>query len=108
VRAQQLDDKLKGEKKAGKWICPPEPWQQVAEFAAYCSQMKTLRLKPWESPPCWSDGKGNDPKDKLCRKMLKAGISKFHLVPLAALEEATAEARRPTPPPRAIAAHRCD
>ena len=83
-------------------------WQQVAEFAAYCSQMKTLRLKPWESPPCWSDGKGNDPKDKLCRKMLKAGISKFHPVPLAALEEATAEARRPTPPPRAIAAHRCD
>ena len=87
-RALQLDKKLKGERGI-----LPQSWQAVAEFAAYCAQTVSLHLKPWEAPPCLSDGEGNAPEDKLCRKMLEAGISRFHPDPMAALAQPPSNGR---------------
>jgi hypothetical protein len=47
MRAKQLDDMLA----AGR------SWQEVAEFASYSMQFRTLRLKPWEVPPIDAEDK---------------------------------------------------
>lgn len=61
-----------------------EPWRAVAAFAAYASQCRTLRLKPWNWAPAW--GKGKDPKaNALLERMLKHGVSQYEPDPLAAL-----------------------
>ena len=67
------------------------PWVEVAEFASYHVQMKTLRLCPWQAPPChgyWlqgdkvqRDAHGGD----LCDKLLDAGLSMYEPDPAAAL-----------------------
>lgn len=41
-RSRQIDDKL-----------AEEPWENVAEWCAYCCQCDTVRLRPWQTPPCW-------------------------------------------------------
>ena len=92
LTAEQLDSKIKGERlSVGRgWACPPEPWQDVAESAAYHCQIELLRLLPWQTPPCYcdGDGDGDGPGDVLLRKMLAAGVSRYHPDPLAALEAA--------------------
>ena len=67
LTAEQLASKLKG-----------ESWQEVAEFAAFHCQIKSLNLKPWQKPPCIAEPDGHEPADDLLRKLLAAGISKFH------------------------------
>lgn len=62
----------------------------MAEFAAYHCQIESLKLKPWEEPPCHCDGDGDKPGDELLRKMFAAGISRYHPDSLAALAEAEA------------------
>ena len=68
------------------------PWRDVAEFAAYCVQMESLRLRPWRDPPMHADEDHPDPRDpdaqELLRRMLEAGISRFEPDPLAALAKA--------------------
>jgi len=80
-RAWQIDEKLKD-----------EPWESVARFAASCCQSRTLKLQPWDTPPCGvsedDDGESNADAVKLLRKMLAAGVSRFHPDPLAAIEAA--------------------
>jgi hypothetical protein len=44
---EQIEDKLKA-----------EPWIEAAELAAYSWQFDALRLKPWQSPPCWVHPRG--------------------------------------------------
>ena len=61
--------------------------QGRSEFAAYGCQIDALKLKPWQTPPCYCDGEGDAPGDRLLRRMLKAGVSRFHPDPLAALAE---------------------
>ena len=72
-------------------------WTETAEFAAYMVQGDTLRLRPWENPPCGVDEGDDDPRDatgrKLLRRMLAAGLSRFEPDPLAALAEAPADGR---------------
>jgi hypothetical protein len=63
----------------------------VAEFAASSLQTRNLKLRPWETAPCDADGEGDTPADVLLRKMLKAGISRWHHSPLEALAEAQEE-----------------
>lgn len=83
VRAEQIDDFLQ-----------ERDWAEVAWFAAQCAQRKALRLKVWELPPCCVDPDDGTRAAKLLRKMLAAGVSRFHPDPLAALEEAnTAKSR---------------
>ena len=68
-------------------------WQEVAEFAAYDRQIDNMGLRPWETPPCLVCDE-NEPRvgeeiaAKVLRNMLKAGISRWHPNPIAALEEA--------------------
>jgi hypothetical protein len=94
MRAEQLDSKLAGTRfTSGKgWAIPPEPWEAVARFAAYGCQMKSLRLRPWETPPCHVDESRTSREASFLRKMLAAGVSRFHPDPLAALAEAEAAA----------------
>jgi hypothetical protein len=85
-RAQQIDDKLKD-----------DPWLEVGKFAAYCCQSITLRLKPWETPPCWvsvaaiesviarGDINSEYKAARLLEQMLAAGLSKYEPDPPAAL-----------------------
>ena len=86
-RAQQLQSKLQD-----------EPWREVAEFAAYGCQMHALSLRPWRDPPCHADEDETKPRDKaaqrLLRKMLAAGVSRYEPDPLAALERLSARSRR--------------
>jgi hypothetical protein len=66
-------------------------WIEAAEFAAYNRQIATMRLRPWQEPPCFIDDP-NEPKigeeiaARLLRRMLKAGISRWHPDPIRALE----------------------
>src|SRR6516165_10822771 len=76
-RADQLDRMLQR-----------RPWFEVARFAAAHCQCRALKLLPWELPPVWS-GVGDDPEaDKLWERMQRAGISRYHPDPMAALEKA--------------------
>jgi hypothetical protein len=78
ARAGQLDAKL-----------ADEPWHEVAEFAATCCQSRALHLKPWEIPPCdILDSDGDVEGARLLKRMLAAGVSRFHPDPMAALEQA--------------------
>jgi len=67
-----------------------DPWEEVAAFAADCCQTDALKLKPWDEPPCaaWADDPNERDKgaQKLLRKMLAAGLSRYHPDPMAALK----------------------
>ena len=93
-RAEHIKGKLEGSNPnpRGGFFCPPEPWQEVAEFAASLCQRKALDLAPWENPPCHAhiDPMGGDGSVQLLEKMEAAGISRFHPDPLRALEQANA------------------
>jgi hypothetical protein len=84
-RAEQLDAKLKA-----------ESWKDVAAFAASLCQTRALDLKPWQEPP--SAASEDDPTErdkaaqKLLREMLAAGVSRFHVDPVAAIEAAKRKA----------------
>jgi hypothetical protein len=62
-----------------------EPWEEVAQFAAYGCQRSALRLKPWEEPPMHAHA-GIPKAEALLRRMLEAGLSEFEPDPLSALE----------------------
>jgi hypothetical protein len=75
------------------------PWLEVAEFCSYHQQKRALCLGPGQLTPC-----GIYPDDeefmairgsrvsleavKLLRRMLDAGVSRFHPDPMTALKEA--------------------
>jgi hypothetical protein len=89
---------------------PARSWYETATFAAYHQQMMRLRLRPWQSPPCWvlereqaeailEEGPQpacNDPTvdvsdcqtARLTITMLDLGISPFHPDPAKAIAEA--------------------
>ena len=78
LRAEQLQAKLKD-----------EPWEEVAEFAAFSVQIDSLDLLPWQAPPAIVSEDDDDPIQadavKLLRRMLAAGVSRYHPDQLAAL-----------------------
>ena len=57
--------------------------------AAYHCQVRNLKLKPWEAPPCFGDAypghDGHVGGAKLLRQLLDAGLSRFEPNPLSAL-----------------------
>ena len=79
ARAAQLRSMLKD-----------QSWIEVAEFAAYGCQNRSLHLLPWELPPCHGDSEHHPDQAarKLLDQMLAAGISRYHPDPMAALEAA--------------------
>jgi hypothetical protein len=84
-RAEQIDSMLED-----------RPWQEVAEFAVYCLQIKSLRLKPSEHPPLHADEDGDEELNQragpegvaLLKRMLACGVSRWHPDPIAACEAA--------------------
>jgi len=76
MRREQIDSKLLD-----------EPWHEVAAFASYLCQCRNLKLKPWEEPPCAvdEDAAEDSPARTLLRRMLAAGVSRYHPDPMAAL-----------------------
>lgn len=71
-------------------------WRYAAEFAAYSCQVDSLRLKPWQFPPCWvgpddvdaiGDGhRGISRAAALLRRLLDAGLSRWEPASIATLE----------------------
>jgi hypothetical protein len=50
-------------------------WREVAEFCSYSLQMHSLKLKPWELPPCVGPDKGVGAA--LLQRMLRHGYSQY-------------------------------
>jgi hypothetical protein len=90
TRAKQLEE-----------MAAERGWMTAAEFASFDRQTAALHLKPWQSPPCWV-ADANDPcvgeeeGARLLRRMLKAGVSRFHPDPMRALSEATSNSGEAT------------
>jgi hypothetical protein len=78
LRAEQIDDKLRS-----------EPWFEVADFACYVVQRRSLHLKPWEMPPSSAEPNEDSPEGELLRRMLAAGLSRYEPDPIAALNAAS-------------------
>jgi hypothetical protein len=86
-RSNQIDAKLRD-----------ESWQDVAAWCAYVCQCKSLKLEPWQRPPCWVEdmegdiARGDDgvvgkyAAAQLLKRMLAAGVSMLDPDPLAALK----------------------
>jgi len=65
------------------------PGARDGKAAAYSLQMDNLKLKPWENPPMYGDVSNADAKARrLLKRMLDAGVSRYHPDPLAAIEAA--------------------
>jgi hypothetical protein len=63
-----------------------EPWEQVAEFAAYCCQIDNLGLKVWQDPPVCAELRPDQPDSlALLVKLLGHGLSRFEPDPVQAL-----------------------
>ena len=66
-----------------------QPWQEVATFAAYCAQIASMHLHPWQDPPCL--GIGTDPQpeaEKWADRLIMAGLSIYEPNPVEALAKA--------------------
>jgi hypothetical protein len=92
---QQIDGKL----------ARGEPWFAVAVFAAHGCQERALRLPPWQCwPPCTVEPdevdapglehRGIGSSAALLRRMLAAGVSRFHPDPVSAIERAEAASEK--------------
>jgi hypothetical protein len=77
-RAEQINSMLKH-----------DSWAEVATFAAFCCQTRSLNLDPWQEPPCCAGPAEHCDPDarKLLQQMLSLGISRWHPDPMAAIEE---------------------
>ena len=93
--AMQKACKDKSRKQQLESMLEDRSWHEVAEFAADCCQHKNLQLKPWEVGSLDVDEDeqlSNESFDarkqaqRLLRRMLKAGVSRYHPDPMAALD----------------------
>ena len=80
-----------------------QPWESVAKFCAYHQQCSTLRLRPWQQPPCHSGD--DEPVDRhpsdgrvaawqLRARLLAAGLSQYEPDPIRALHEVEEAAKQ--------------
>jgi hypothetical protein len=78
-----------------------QPFEAVGAWAATICQVRNMRLKSWECPPADStnvrepcDRYGSRPDEvELLRRLLRAGVSRYHPDPMQAL--AAAKAKQP-------------
>jgi hypothetical protein len=55
-RAMQLMEREQGRiEQLRTMLDEPREWEDVAKFASYVCQMKSLKLMPWQWPPCWGN-----------------------------------------------------
>jgi hypothetical protein len=75
--------------------------QDAVEYAVYALQYAALGLRVWEMPPFSCDADDPEPDDcdvrsqKILRRMLAAGISRYDPDPLKALAAARRRKRKP-------------
>ena len=66
-----------------------KPLNAAMEAAVYHCQHAALSLKTWQEPPCVEDEDDPDPRDpgaqKLLRRMLVVGVSRYDPDPLTAM-----------------------
>jgi hypothetical protein len=68
-----------------------QSFEEIGMSAAYGCQCRSLRLKPWESPPMYAHLHPDDRQlQVLVEKMLAAGLSLYEPDPVGALEALTA------------------
>jgi hypothetical protein len=75
------------------------PWQRVGAFGSFVCQCHALDLGPHEEAPCHVNdpadpGPGEQEAARLLRRMLQAGVSKWHPNPMAAIAEAKRKEQR--------------
>jgi hypothetical protein len=79
-----------------------QTWAAVARSAAYSTQITSLRLRPWQDPPCVVDEDDPEERDRqaqmLLRQMLKAGLSRYEPDPRIALLKKKREHERQRAP----------
>lgn len=63
-------------------------WEEASMVAAYDAQCRSMRLPPWEKPPCVASVRGKGRAARLLRRMLRRRISRWHPRPLEALAAA--------------------
>src|SRR5262245_46209578 len=80
-RQKQVRDKLAHPRLWG-------PWEETGSFCSFVCQVQSLGLRPWQKPPCHGDPDGDEPHDILLRRMLEAGVGRYHPDPAQALETA--------------------
>ena len=64
------------------------PRKEERAVACYHLQLRSLNLRPWQEPPCVADEDGLDRDggaQRLLRKMIAGGVSRYAADPLAAL-----------------------
>jgi hypothetical protein len=73
------------------------PWERVAVFAAYCCQIESLRLRPFDEAPCHGylrEGDGSitrHPKaGRMADKLIELGLSVYEPEPATALKRKSA------------------
>jgi hypothetical protein len=89
-----------------RMLADGRPWDEVAGFAAGCAQFRNLNLRPWECVPCSlaaddiaavlvrpDDHRRQHGAALLLRRMLAAGISRWHPDPMCALAKVEVTAR---------------
>jgi hypothetical protein len=71
-----------------RWkLADGQPWASVAAFASFWVQGRSLRLKPWEVPPCTAIDARDTDAHRLLRKMLRAGLSRYEPDPIRAMKK---------------------
>jgi hypothetical protein len=86
---QHRTDLLREGKSQIDLMLETDPWIEVAHFASYSCQMRSLGLRPWMFPPAWLSLDDRDPEHAdgvaLLRRLLDAGLSKYEPDPIGAL-----------------------
>jgi hypothetical protein len=92
---QRANDLLRDGKTQIDQKLEDEPWHEVGSFASYSEQMRSLRLRPWQFPPCWvsldDDNPEHAPAVALLQRLLDNNLSRFEPDPVAAIDRAAAE-----------------
>ncbi len=105
--SQTLADPDPGRAEQVKSMLQEEDRVRVGEFCSYSRQMDTLRLRPWDTPPCWLY---DDPEEVLASdqnyqhgereaatlllRMQEFGVSQYHPDPMQAIEDACSKIQR--------------
>jgi hypothetical protein len=63
-------------------------WEAASMVCVYDCQVRSMRLRWWEQPPCVAGTRGKDRAARLLRRMARRGISRYHPDPLRAIAAA--------------------